>query len=499
MAEMHLTLEQVPAQTQGVEQLLESAVQQLAPRSTIPPDDLRTMLGGGLRVLVMDPHDLTREGYASEVARRGWVAEQAATPEEATLKFKATPAWHAAFVAQPSASEQSRDMPHFDAYSFARTLSRDVPLYLCTRNLEQYADLEGRIRMGGTKNIRALFVDPSSLPEAGSIDADKGRIEHAAKVDLQHRRESSLVTAVQSHYWKIDLKGRTVAHLKGGGSVGDLTTAQPGELEPRDPTVLDDFAQYVLRFAERNPDIPIYMSPGGGPLNQIVKMTHGIDRASPETRNLIAADILRAAAMLWLNAFGSSNAEFIDPDDPHANIDDDGIISFERYRSRGVGIIPYAFKADRLMGPWIAGLADNPDLDLRNLTTSDLQTFATSMALGAYNVVFVKDTKGIYLWDPNIQHPKRKGENVLLEEVSCGDLRRGHTMVDGRRRRITRTGTDGAPQHLVEDNALAYMQQFGPERVFVVHPRHTRDPLQRVYIESRFDGMSRIVRHYPHQ
>ena len=83
------------------------------------------------------------------------------------------------------------------------------------------------------------------------------------------------------------------------------------------------------------------------------------------------------------------------------------------------------------------GVGDPRDSD------SDAHTFRIAEFLGVQDVLFVKDTPGIFEQDPAI-NPRAK----FFPSISLVDFVSG----------VSRTGTDGRGQHLVEDAALEIMQ-----------------------------------------
>lgn len=171
----------------------------------------------------------------------------------------------------------------------------------------------------------------------------------------------------------------------------------------------------TLKLMELNSEYGIVVTVGGGPSMDVVK-GFGVNE---KYKDLMATNALKNNA-LYIKSLLESQGEIVDPEN--------------------IGIIN-----DDFLEKKIAITYHSPeDIPLRD---SDTHSLAISNTLMINNLYFLKNTPGIFLRDP---HNKSDESNEFVKIATIDDFLSG---------RISRIGSDGNDEHLIETSALLYYKQ----------------------------------------
>jgi len=231
--------------------------------------------------------------------------------------------------------------------------------------------------------------------------------------------------------------------IKVGGSSMDLDF-----LEPR-RNYIGEAAKHICDLANM---LPVIVIPGSGPALDPRKTFRDKYGTSPEDYAAICEATLRLNAIELSNVLGKDRCVLVSPTD----LLDVNPREIRRYRVHVMYCAPPQWQLSTVF--------------------SDLHTLALADHFGCETVVFLKDARGIYRWDRWISSPARvekvrSGAVVSAPELdliaACID--RGEpnagpfvqvrvSQMIGPDASIYRIGRDGRTDHLIEGEALKFLQ-----------------------------------------
>lgn len=468
-----ISLRQRQLQRQRLEQRIQGLLE-IAQQSNIPSDDFLRMTGvkGPVtyRTMVVDPYNASRRRVSGDLRREDIIVEERED-------------WRSALEEIPKTildgvylnwRQSGTNGLHVAAQLRAKNPDMLVGVYVPEESPMRHTDLLNLLKTKEYANLDSVEIHyTGGVPPQLSLEKIS-RIGGEARSMLEltsERPPDALVQSLFKLFKAARLKEKIPCVTKFGGST--LKYNKYGGIN----WLLNEYVPFV----RKNPQFAHILTVGAGDIGYTIKdmwnpndgiLEHELGQRLPEAAAKRALD----TNIEFLYHFLEPYAHLIEPDSregPRMITDDyfDGTFVL-------MGYPPWPFR--RRLGI--------------SLSASDECTKAICQMFGATHALFLKNTPGIFLYDPNREDAP--AYNPQLKALTAIEMANGKVQIDNRLRKMSRKGTDERDEHLDETSALMFMHTYGhPETVVIGNPSIPK-LLDRVCITADYDSdpmISRIV------